>query len=481
MRICLVASELTPFAKTGGLGDVAAALARYLAKHGHDVRVFLPLYGRIDAQGFAPVSFLQDVPVAMGERTYVFSVVAGRLPKSDLPVYFIVCPPLFSRQAIYSSEGDEHVRFALLSRAALECCQRMGFAPHVVHANDWHTALLPLYLRTLYSWDKLFAGTRTVLTLHNLAYQGAFPPNRIREVGLAGFESLLHQDELRGGRFSFLTTGLLYADAVTAVSETYAREILSPEHGMGLDPLLRARAGSVFGIVNGVDYDEWSPDHDALIPARYSAADLAGKAECRRRLLQRFRLEDAGAPVVGVVSRLTAQKGFELAADVLPARLARGDIRLAALGSGSESLVRMFAALAGRFPGRAAFHEGYSEELAHWIEAGADLFLMPSRFEPCGLNQMYSLRYGTPPIVRRTGGLADTVRQWDPRTGRGTGFVFDDFAPRALAGALDEAVAAFRDRASWRRLQANGMAEDFSWDRQIEKYVALYARLAATA
>ena len=478
MRIALAAAEVTPFAKTGGLGDVAAALARYLAKHGHDVRPFLPLYGRIDRTKvrFTPVAFLQDVPVAMGGRTFPFSVYASPLPNSDLPVYFISCPGLFGRDEIYSAKGDEHLRMAMLSRAAIECCQRMGFAPHVFHVNDWHTALVPLYLKTLYAWDRLFAATKTVLTLHNLAYQGAFPTSRVADVGLAGFESLLHQEELRAGRFSFMTSGLLYADAVTAVSETYAREIQTPEHGMGLDPILRARSGSVFGIVNGVDYDEWSPEKDPLIPARYAASDLSGKAVCRERLCARFRV-DGGAPVVGVVSRLTSQKGFELAFDVLPQRLAAGACRLVALGSGASNLVEFFAGLARRFPGRAAFHDGYSNEIAHEIEAGADMFLMPSQFEPCGLNQMYSLRYGTPPIVRRTGGLADTVQPWNPATGQGTGFVFEHFTSTGLAWALDTALAAFRDRAAWRRLQQNGMAMDFSWDRQIQRYVALYGRL----
>ena len=480
MRVCLVSAEVTPFAKTGGLGDVAAALTRYLAKHGHDVRTFLPLYGKLDraGQAFTAVSFLSDVPIEMGDRTFTFSVFAATLPKSSVPVYFVACPPLYGRPAIYANDGDEHLRFAFLTRAALECCQRMGFAPQVFHANDWHTALAPLYLRTLYSWDRLFANTKTVLTLHNLAYQGAFPASYVREVGLAGCEKLLHQDELRGGRFSFMTTGLLHANAITAVSETYAREIQTSEHGFGLDPLLRARSGTVFGILNGVDYDEWSPEVDALIPARYAGSDLSGKAECRKRLLAEFGLDDDPAvPVVGIVSRLTSQKGFELATDVLPERLARGTIRLVALGSGADNLVRFFSGLARKFGRRAAFHEGYSNELAHRIEAGADVFLMPSLFEPCGLNQMYSLRYGTPPIVRRTGGLADTVEPWNPATGQGTGFVFGDFAPHALAGALDFAVASFQDRTSWRRLQANGMSRDFSWDRQIEKYVALYSRL----
>jgi starch synthase len=480
MRICIAAAEVAPLAKTGGLGDVVAAQARYLAKKGHEVRLFLPFYGRIERRGrsFAPVSFARDVSVAMGERRFAFSLVATPLPKSHVLVHLVDCPPLYGRDAIYAQDGDEHLRFAFLTYAALESCQRMAFAPDVLHVHDWHTALGPLLLKSRYAWDRLFARTKSVLTVHNLAYHGAFPPGHAREVGLTGLEEKLHQDELREGRFSFLTTGLLYADTITAVSETYAREIQTPELGCGLDPLLRARKDHVVGIVNGVDYDEWSPEADALLPARYSAADLTGKALCRRELLASTGLApDPAGPVLGVVSRLTSQKGFELTFDVLASRLATADVRLVALGSGSSELAASFQALARRFPGRAAFREGYSNELAHRIEAGADVFLMPSRFEPCGLNQMYSLRYGTAPIVRRTGGLADTVVPWNPRTREGTGFVFEHFTPAGFAWALDLAIVTFADRSAWRRLQQNGMSVDFSWDRQIERYLSLYRAL----
>jgi starch synthase len=484
MRICLVASEVAPFAKTGGLGDVVGALGRYLSKHGHDVRVFLPLYPRVRDAGvpLQGVGYLRDVTTRMGRRSFTWSAETARLPGSACDVYFVDCPPLYARKGVYAQDGDEHLRFGLLSRAALDACQRMGFAPHVVHCNDWHTAMIPLWLRTVYAWDRLFERTRTVLTIHNLAYQGGFPSEILPDLGLEGFEGLLHQDELRRGRVGYLVCGILYADAITAVSETYAREIRTEEHGFGLDAMLRARADHVFGIVNGVDVDVWSPEHDPHLPARYSARDLSGKAVCRRRLLDAtgLRPEPAG-PVFGVVSRLTSQKGFDLFPDVLPRILATEDVRLVALGSGSSEIAAMLRNLARSFPGKVHFQEGYDEPFAHRIEAGIDAFLMPSLFEPCGLNQMYSLRYGSPPVVRRTGGLADTVRNYDPATGRGTGIVFDHYSAAGFRWAVETAIRLFRDRGAWRRMQLEGMAEDVSWDRRIEEYVSLYRRLSGAA
>lgn len=480
MRVVLVSSEVAPFAKTGGLGDVVAALGRYLHAAGHEVRVFLPLYANLreGAGSLVPVEFVRDVPIRMGNRLIRFSLKTTVLPGTKLWIYFVDCPELYARRSIYAMDGDEHLRFAALSRAALESCQRMGFAPDVVHCNDWHTGLIPLYLKTLYSWDRLFESTRTVLTLHNLAYQGMFPASVIPEVGLDGLQERFEHQDLAAGRMGFLKTGILYADAVTAVSETYAREIQTPQHGFGLDELLRARARTVLGITNGVDYEVWSPETDPLIAANYSAEDLSGKAVCKDALLAEVGLPAApDAPVVGIVSRLTKQKGFELGVDVLPKMLRHADVRLVVLGSGDPRLEDFFASLAAAFPRKARFANRYDDGLAHRIEAGSDIFLMPSLFEPCGLNQMYSLRYGTVPVVRKTGGLADTVKLWDPATGEGTGLVFDHFNTAGLEWALDSALTLFRDRTAWRRLQRNGMAQDFSWSKQIKRYEALYRSL----
>ncbi|HSM14363.1 MAG TPA: glycogen synthase GlgA [Thermoanaerobaculia bacterium] len=482
LRICQAASEVTPFAKTGGLGDVVAGLSRALGRAGHDVRVFLPFYARLAKQdrSFTVVEFLRDVEIRLGARRLVYSVFTSKLPDSDVDVYFVHCPALYHHDSIYSSDWDEYLRFALLSRASIESCQRMGWSPQVFHVHDWHTALIPLYLKTVYAWDRIFARTRTVLTLHNLGYSGTFGRQVLGELGLAEHARLLFAEDLAAGRVSFLKTGLLHADVLTTVSRTYAREILTPEHGFGLDPVLRARADRLIGIVNGVDYGEWDPSSDPHLPHHYSPRSLAGKGKMRRTLLEKVGLPEARtAPVVGMVSRLTAQKGLDLLFDTVPDLLSQRDLRFVALGNGEERYESFFSWLQGAYPGKAWYFRGYHEELAHWIEAGADLFLMPSRYEPCGLNQMYSLKYGTPPIVRRTGGLADTVTQWDPAARQGTGFLFDHFTPEGLRWALERALEAFGDPAAWKQLQLNGMAQDFSWERQVREYEALYARLTS--
>jgi starch synthase len=480
VRIALVASEVAPYAKSGGLADVAGALSRYLARQGHDVRLFVPFYGQIDtAQNgpFVPVDFLRDVPLRLGRRSFRYTVFTRPDP-DRLGTYFLHCPELYHRESLYTSDPDEHLRFAFLSRAAVECCQRMGWSPQVIHTNDWHTGLLPLYLKRHYQWDRLFATTRTVLTIHNIGYQGVFGAEVLPELELEGCADLLYQEDLHAGRINFLKTGLLYADVLTTVSRTYAREIQTAEYGMGLEDILRRRAGSLVGIVNGVDYGDWNPSADPYIPHPYSVADLSGKAKNKRHLLDAMGLSfDEEVPVLGLVSRLVHQKGFDLLFDILPDLLARRDVRLTFLGSGEAKYARFFAQLQQAFPTKMSYYKGYSEELAHLIEAGADIFLMPSRYEPCGLNQMYSLRYGTVPVVRKTGGLADTVQLWNPSSRQGTGFVFDHFTTDGLRWALHTALDTYRDRDAWRTLQENGMKQDFSWEVQGQEYEALYRRL----
>lgn len=479
-RICQASSECAPFAKTGGLGDVVAGLSRALTADGHDVRVFLPFYQRVAKLDFpfVVVDYLRDLEMSLGERRFNYSVFTTKLPQSETDVYFIHCPALYHHEGIYSGDWDEYLRFALLSRAAIECCQRMGWGPDVFHVHDWHTALVPLYLRSVYAWDRMFARTRTVLTLHNLGYQGVFGAQVLGELGLASHSQMLHQEDLGQGRVSFLKSGLLYADALTTVSRTYAREIQTPEHGFGLDPLLRARADRLVGIVNGVDYGEWDPAHDPYIPHKYSAKSLAGKSKMKQALLKKLDLPyRKEAPVLGMVTRLTAQKGLDLLFDTLPEFLFHRDLRFVALGSGEERYESFLSWLQVSFPGKAWYYRGYNEELAHWIEAGADIFLMPSRYEPCGLNQMYSLRYGTPPVVRRTGGLADTVDLWNPVAEEGTGFPFEHFTPEGLRWGIDTALRVFQDARAWKQLMLNGMSMDFSWRRQVVHYEELYRRL----
>ncbi|HYO14428.1 MAG TPA: glycogen synthase GlgA [Thermoanaerobaculia bacterium] len=480
LNICQVAAEVTPFAKTGGLGDVVTGLSRFLGRDGHDVRIFLPFYRQIARrqETFVPVDFIQDVPLSLGSRRFTFSARTAKLPGSDVEVYFIDCPALYDHEGIFHGDWADWLRFAALTRAAFECCQRMGWGPDVIHSHDWHTALAPLFLKTLYAWDRLFDHTRTVLTIHNMAFQGIAPGEAVGDLGLASHTHWLDGGDLAAGRLNFLKTGLLHADVITAVSRTYAREIQTPEHGFGLDWLLRSRSNRLVGIVNGVDYGDWDPATDPHLFYHYSAPDPTGKRSCKRALLREIGFDErTAAPVVGVVSRLTWQKGFDLCFDVLPSFLASRDLRLVALGSGEDRYEGFFQGLSGRFPGRAWFYRGFNEKLAHRIEAGADIFLMPSRFEPCGLNQMYSLKYGTPPVVHKTGGLADTVEPFDPETNTGTGFVFEHFDAGGLAWALDRALTTYHSHPAWEKLMQNGMAKDFSWDVQGREYVELYRRL----
>jgi starch synthase len=484
LSICLIASEVEPLSKTGGLADVAGALTRYLHDAGHDVRLFTPGYDFIDRAACAaePVAGLTHMPLTVGARTYRWSLLRATLPQGAF-AYLIDCPPLYARGALYTSDPDEHVRFLVLTRAALTACQLLGFAPQIVHCNDWHTAFAPLYLRTLYAAEPLLARSRTVLTIHNIGYQGIFSAAEVADLALPPTERrLLYQPDLAAGRINALHHGILYADTVTTVSPTHAREICTDEYGMGLQDSLRLRAaqGAVSGILNGVDYDEWDPRHDRYLPAHYDPDSLEVKAQLKRQLLARRKLDAAPTvPLAGIVSRLAVQKGIDLMFEAVPRVLSARPWSFAVLGSGDPQYERFFADLERRFAGRVSYQRGYDDELAHWIEAASDLFLMPSRYEPCGLNQMYSLRYGTVPVVRRTGGLADSVEQYDVASGRGTGVLFNEFNPPALEWALNTALDLYALPTHWSRLVRNGMQCDFSWQRQGAQYVDLYRRLMA--
>lgn len=481
MRICFVASEVAPLAKSGGLADVAGALPRHLHDQGHDIRVLMPLYSSIGtaALEMLPVEGAQNVALRLGAHLYSYSLLETRLPGSAVPLYLVHCPAVYDRPTIYTSGPDEHLRFLVLQRAALDACQRMKFAPHIVHCNDWHTALLPMLLKTVYAWDTLFGATRTVLSIHNIGYQGWFDASTTYDVG-GNVWDLLAPETRAGGGFNWLREGVRSADAVTTVSPTYAMEISTPLGGHGLDGVLRARADPVVGILNGVDYTEWNPANDRYLKAHYSSQHLSGKGQTKAAFLDWLNLKvDATAPLLGMVTRLTVQKGIDLLFDVLPEMLTTRDLSCVVLGSGEERYERFFTSLQQRFADRVVFHRGYNEELAHLIEAASDLFLMPSLYEPCGLNQMYSLKYGTVPIVRRTGGLADSVQHWNPATRQGTGIVFNDYDPPALRWALHAALDLFEDRDGWLQLMRNGMAQDFSWDKQSREYVKLYQRLTS--
>jgi starch synthase len=488
LRICYVTSELAPFVKAGGLADVSAALPAELHRAGHDIRVIVPLYSGIDAAtySFRVLPELQNVPVQLGRHTFSFTMLASKLPDTDLDVYFVHCPALYERDGLYTSDDDEHLRFLLLSRAALEACQRWGFSPHVLHANDWQTAFLPLLVRTSYAWDRLFHPTKSLLTIHNLGYQGVFAGTILTDLQIPDATRRLDKSDLEAGRINFLKTGLMHADFLSTVSPTYAREIQTEAFGMNLDGLLRARSDRLVGILNGVDYSVWSPEVDTHIAGRYSADSLDGKTANREALLSALGLKPApthqqagsnATPVIGLISRFAYQKGLDLLGAAIPELLSRHDLRFALLGTGEPQYEELFRGLQKRYPGVVCFYNGYSNALAHLIEAGSDMFVMPSRYEPCGLNQMYSLRYGTVPIVRRTGGLADTVEPFEPSSGQGTGFLFDHFTGDGLVWAVDRALEAWRHPGLWRQLQRNGMARDYSWPTQAGLYVELYRRM----
>jgi starch synthase len=476
LAIAFVTSEMTPFMKTGGLADVSAALPRALARLGHQVTVFLPRYAAI---AFPPGEFAGSVhvPVDSVPRSAGFY---RRTLEEGVEVVFIEHPPFFDRPNPYgptSNEdyGDNHLRFAFLARASLEYVRSRGQRPDVFHGHDWQAGLVPVYLKAFYWDDPALYRSPTVFTIHNLAYQGNFGPEVIDLLGLpwhlASGDALGHH-----GGIGYMKGGLQFSEVLTTVSPQYAREIQGHEMGYGLDAVLRARSGDLVGILNGVDYEKWDPRHDHHIAAPYWVDDLAGKERCKLDLLRTMGLPtEPNLPVVGIISRLVAQKGFDIVVDSWY-DLLRRDIRMVVLGTGEPRLEQGFRALAQRAPDRFAVRFTYDEPLAHKIEAGSDIFLMPSRFEPCGLTQMYSLRYGTVPIVRATGGLVDTVEPWDAATGRGTGFRFDNPDGTGLLWALDQALRAFQDREAWERLMRNGMERDFSWDRSAEAYVEAYRR-----
>ncbi len=482
LNICLATAEFAPLAKTGGLADVSAALSAFLHEDGHDVRVLMPFYSTLKRDGLdiEPVARLQQLSMKIGLWDIEYSIDRAVLPGSGMPIYLLRCPALYDRDGLYTNASDEHLRFILLSRAAIELCQHTQFAPDIFHCHDWHTSLIPLYLKTIYSWDTLFANTRSVLTIHNIGYQGVFGTDILADLGLGESTGTLHQDDFSAGRINFLKTGLLYADLLTTVSPTYAREIQGSDYGMGLDDILRARDDALIGILNGVDSKEWNPETDELIPRKFALQDLSGKKICKRELLKEMGLGGREKqPLIGIVSRLVGQKGFDLVEDVLPEVLSRRDFSVVVLGSGEPRFEQFFEALQHHARGRVSFYRGYNERLAHWIEAGSDMFLMPSLYEPCGLNQMYSLKYGTIPIVRETGGLADSVQAINSANGTGTGVRFQHYDGTGLRWAIDTALDLYDDKPLWKEIMRNGMAKDFSWQRQGEQYVKIFRQLAS--
>ncbi len=477
--VLFLTPEASPLAKSGGLGDVAGSLPPALAALGLDVRLVMPLYGDIDraAHGLADSGLSFEVPV--GSRRYVARLWQGEL--GGCPLYLLGNEELLGRPGLYYDQygdfGDNLQRFVFLCRGAFELARALDWPADVVHAHDWQAALAMAYLAAAPFDLGPLAGAQGVLTIHNLAFQGIFPRHDFWLTGLPK-----HMDSIDGaeywGNISLLKAGLVTARAITTVSPTYAREIQEPELGMGLDGVLRLRSRDLHGILNGVDYSRWSPEADALLPAAYSARDMAGKEVCRRALAEAFGLEPPGGHgmLLGFIGRLTDQKGVNLIAEAAPA-LAEAGHRLALLGTGDAVLERRLSYLAGRLPGRVGLKLAFSEEMAHLLQAGSDVMLMPSRFEPCGLNQMYALRYGTPPLVHATGGLKDTVTPFDPATGAGDGFVFSPHATGAMLEQIERAGSVFAHSGQWQRLRANAMGRDFSWQASAQRYARLFQQL----
>lgn len=468
-RILMVGSEAAPFVKTGGLADVLGGLPPALAGLGETVAVLLPKYRSVELEDAQRIYY--ELPVWVGGRNYLCSV--DRKVLNGVDYYFLNNPGLYDRDGIYNSGGhdylDNHIRFAVLCRAAMEVLRRV-FRADVVHCHDWQAALLPVYLHRLAVGDPTFIGLKTLFTIHNLGYQGRYNPWILGEIGLD--QSVMRPDLLEYyGDVNLMKGGLVYSDAINTVSKAYAREIQTPEYGFGLDGLLRARSATLSGILNGVDYGEWSPETDKHLPVNYSHKTLEGKALCKRALLEQFNLplENMERPLIGIVSRFASQKGFDLIADVA-GQLMQENVALVVLGSGEWRYEEMFNGLHRWLPDRVGVYIGYNNALAHRIEAGSDLFLMPSQYEPCGLNQIYSLRYGSVPVVRATGGLDDTIDEE-------TGFKFYPYSGWALLDSIKTALAAWQDRKAWQAMMRRGMQKDYSWAASAQEYAALYRRL----
>jgi starch synthase len=479
MRVLFVASEGLPFSKTGGLADVVEALPKALVALGHEAAVVLPRYRGTKATA----EVMPSVTIPMGGTRLRFPAIADGTLLNGVRYYFVEDPVYFDREGLYGgSTGDypdNPERYMEFCRTAIEVAKQVWPAD-VVHCHDWQTAMVPVLLRTSYGDDPLVKDLPVVFSIHNMGYHGQFGREALADAGIP--LELFHPGGIEFfGNVNFLKGGLVYSDYLSTVSRRYAQEIQTPEYGYGLDGVVRTRSDRLVGILNGVDYTAWNPEKDKLIAAKYSAKDLSGKQVCKQELLELFGLsqEHLSRPLIGIVSRFADQKGFDLIAERAH-ELMREDLVLVVLGTGERKYEELFRALAGAYPGRVGVKIAYDNTMAHKVEAGADMFLMPSRYEPSGLNQMYSLKYGTVPIVRATGGLDDSIEPFDLEHGTGTGFKFREYSGEALLFAVRQALHHYTDERIWKRIQLNGMAKDFSWKTAAAEYAKLYeaARVA---
>jgi len=481
MKVAFLASEVIPYAKTGGLADVAGALPKFLVRLGAEVRVFMPLYKEVRKKNLPLEPVLDKATLSMGGRALPYAVFAHRA--EGVTTFFIDRPEYFDRDALYGTPAgdypDNAERFAFFSLAALETMRSVGFRPDIVHGHDWQAAPVFAYLKFVFAGDPFFGRARSVFTIHNLAYQGLFEKEVLAAIGLP--DALFNMNDLEFyGKVNALKAGILYSTAVTTVSPRYSREIQTPAFGCGLDGLLRSRAGVLHGILNGVDYRDWDPATDRLIPRNFGPGDLAGKKVCRDELGRLFGLTlPQDRPLAGMVTRLAGQKGLDIVCDALESLLGQG-LSLAILGTGDQKIQDFLIAAQKKHPARLGLKIAFDEKIAHTIYAGSDVFLIPSRYEPCGLTQMYAMKYGTVPVVRATGGLDDSVEEFEAAAGTGNGFKFSEAAPEPLLEASARAIRAFGRPGDWSALVRNAMAADFSWGRSAETYLGLYEMIAAS-
>ncbi|MGR3218795.1 MAG: glycogen synthase GlgA [Candidatus Anammoxibacter sp.] len=479
MNIIFASSELAPFAKTGGLGDMVGALPKALKKAGHDCIMFLPKYKEINDEQFSickidkqiQVPFLGNMIDTAIYKTYI---------DDDIPVYFIENNKYYHRDGIYESNGIEHFdnaeRFTFFSRGCLSAIKELKICPDIIHCHDWPTGLIPVYLKTIYKDDACFKETGTVFTIHNVVYQGVFESDKMEMTGLPR-EVFNHNGIEYHGKINFLKGGLAFSDFITTVSKAYANEIQTYEFGNGLDGILRHRSSVLRGIINGVDYEIWNPVKDQFIIKQFTGDDLSGKNDCKNDLLAEYELEfKENVPLIGMISRLDEQKGIDLLEEIIHDLMGM-NVQMCLLGTGKEKFHKFFNEIANRYKGKVGIKLVFDDSMAHKIEAGADIFLMPSKYEPCGLNQLYSLKYGTIPVVRNTGGLSDTINEYDPISGTGNGFKFQEYSGKEFLKAVQCAVETYNDNDNWQKLIKNAMNADFSWERSAKEYLELYEEL----
>ncbi|MDD8017282.1 MAG: glycogen synthase GlgA [Bacteroidota bacterium] len=486
LNILFVTSEVEPFAKTGGLADVSGALPQIIKELGHEIRIMMPRYGTISERKFKlhDVIRLREISIPFGNESktgHVNSSFISNL-KAKVQVYFLANSDFYNRAGLYTNPdtkkdySDNDLRFIFFCRGVLETLKKLGWQPDIIHCNDWQTGLIPAYVKTMYKDDPFFKNVKTVFTVHNLGYQGSFPAQAFDKTGLPGKVFTMDGVEFYGN-LNFMKAGLVYADVITTVSEKYAEEITtSPEYGFGMEGILKKRKKDLHGIINGIDYNVWNPETDPHVDQRYDIKSLEGKEQNKIALCKKFGLEyHAGTPVIGCITRLVDQKGIDLIKEIADDML-KMDIQFVMIGIGEKRYHDYFESLKKKYPKKAGIVFGMSEEIAHMIEAGSDMYLMPSRYEPCGLNQLYSLKYGTVPIVRATGGLDDTIQDVTS-SGGGTGFKFKKYDSKELLKTIHRAVKTYKDQKTWQKIMRNGMAKDFSWESSAKKYINLYRHL----